>query len=170
MSCEFFPTTYVFRTDRDYVTTGCSGGGGVLIAIDERFTASLIEIPELAVLSALKIDVVAVKVCTNSFSVYICNVYIPPDKSNAEYEQFHDAILSSHVLFDKNLVITGDFNIANYTSYVNSHGRNAKLVSLNNFAEGLAFNQFNNISNSMDNILDLVFCGDLCEVEHSAAR
>ncbi|CAH1975592.1 unnamed protein product, partial [Acanthoscelides obtectus] len=168
MSSEFIPTTYnVFRTDRDYVTTGCSRGGGVLIAIDERFTASLIEIPELAVLSALKIDVVAVKVCTNSFSVYICNVYIPPDKPNAEYEQFYDAILSSHVLFDRNLVITGDFNIANYTSYANSHGRNAKLVSLNNFAEGLAINQFNNISNSMDNTLDLVFCSGLCEVEHS---
>ncbi|CAH2013178.1 unnamed protein product [Acanthoscelides obtectus] len=45
------------------------------------------------------------------FVVYICNVYIPPDKPNAEYEQFYDAILSSHVLFDKNLVIRGDFNI-----------------------------------------------------------
>ncbi|CAH1976282.1 unnamed protein product [Acanthoscelides obtectus] len=84
---------------------------------------------------------------------------MPPDKPNGEYEQFYDALLSSHVLFDKNLVIPGNFNITNYTSYVNSHGRNAKLVSLNNFAEGLAINQFNNISNSM--VVDVVVCDRL---------
>nr|CAI5844954.1 unnamed protein product [Callosobruchus analis] len=59
---ELFPQTYSFyRSDRDFSSTSCMRGGGVLIAVAEHLSSTRVELDGDKSLSQLRIDVVVVK-------------------------------------------------------------------------------------------------------------
>nr|CAI5867064.1 unnamed protein product [Callosobruchus analis] len=117
---ELFPQTYsVYRSDRDFSSTSCMRGGGVLIAVAEHLSSTRVELDGDKSLSQLRIDVVVVKVKSVAGSICIVNLYIPPDTPNSDYEILFDTLLASSFLFDNNhILIVGDFNLMNYANYM----------------------------------------------------
>lgn len=60
-------------------------GGGVLIAVDEEFTATRIDFLDDNYFSSIRVDIVIVRVSTEASSTIVVNTYIPPATSMADY-------------------------------------------------------------------------------------
>nr|CAI5831676.1 unnamed protein product [Callosobruchus analis] len=166
---ELFPQTYsVYRSDRDFSSTSCTRGGGVLIAVAEHLSSTRVELDGDKSLSQLRIDVVVVKVKSVAGSIGIVNLYIPPDTPNSDYEILFDTLLASSFMFDNNhILIVGDFNLMNYANYMITGDSDTKIQMLNSFVQIVNVKQFNNVYNKNNRILDLVFHNSDCVVSKS---
>nr|CAI5835906.1 unnamed protein product [Callosobruchus analis] len=166
---ELFPQTYsVYRSDRDFSSTSCTRGGGVLIAVAEHLSSTRVELDGDKSLSQLRIDVVVVKVKSVAGSICIVNLYIPPDTPNSDYEILFDTLLASSFLFGNNhILIVGDFNLMNYANYMITGDSDTKIQMLNSFVQIVNVKQFNNVYNKSNRILDLVFHNSDCVVSKS---
>lgn len=94
--CELFPKSFtVYRRDR------CSRGGGVLIAVSEKFPSRLIS-------SSSSIEMIVVEIHLPP-PIIVCCIYIPP----ASLESYlQDVLHSLHSLtYIKDTIIVGDFNV-----------------------------------------------------------
>lgn len=158
---ELFPPVYsVFRQDRDFRATGLSRGGGVMLAVNRRWTSQSLDLTFVNS-SASVVDVVGCKVYFGSFVVYLILVYIPPYVSTVELEVFIDCILAVQDLFDSNLIILGDFNIPDYVS---NNNMNPKCNLICNLANILNVKQTNIVPNVNNRLLDLVFSNIGCDI------
>ena len=102
LNSEVLPANYrIFRTDRDFHSTGLSKGGGVLIAVDDSFSCTQIKSP--ANIPSL-VDMLCLKLNLNPGRyVLLFAFYVPPQLSNGEYEELIDIICGMDSLnSDKN--------------------------------------------------------------------
>ena len=92
---EILPTNYIlFRKDRP------SQGGGILIAVNNKFPCHVIASPE-------DLEVICIKLDLNN-PITICVIYIPPNSLTAYYDKLFDFLLNLHGASDE-LIIIGDF-------------------------------------------------------------
>ena len=93
---EILPSNYtLFRKDR------VSRGGGVLIAVNNKFTCQAITSPE-------NLEIICIKLILPC-SITFCVTYVPPSCTAVYYDSLFDFLLQLHHVSDK-MIILGDFN------------------------------------------------------------
>lgn len=175
-SSEYFDHNFtIFRKDRYETGSALKRGGGVLIAVHNRFACTDVEL-----YNTKDIECICVKISLNAISdVFIYNAYIPPDSPNQLYDEHLSAIKSiksihSTLKATDTFIVTGDFNIPNATWTRDDLNSNILLpVQIEpSFAEffiyeilSLGVHQVNGILNSNNRLLDLVFTNDSTDIE-----
>lgn len=112
---EFFDAKVynVFRKDRDAIKTGCSLGGGVLIAVQRRLRACLVTLWN----SDTILDQLCICLSGSPAygSLYLIASYIPPNSNYSIYKAHTDNIVHfvHNNLADNHLCVFGDFNLPN---------------------------------------------------------
>lgn len=150
-SSEYFPNNYiVYRSDRDFDKSNKSRGGGVLIAVENAFITTKMNLNIFD--TTPTIDIVGCKLTNGSMNLYILNIYIPPDVTIYDFRLFFE-ILENLVINIDNIIVTGDFNVPNF----GSNTTDCKHESILNFVYFTGSIQANNIRNCYDKTLDLVF-------------
>ena len=99
----------VFRNDRNDLNSDRSKGGGVLIAIHNRFC------PNVLTLSNVSLECLAVSFKTSNFKIIIVAIYIPPNSSVDVYKcQCAEIENLRLIFFDYTFIIVGDFNLSSF--------------------------------------------------------
>ena len=93
---EILPSNYtLFRKDRP------SRGGGVLIAVSNKFTCQTITSPD-------NLEIICIKLMLPS-PITFCVTYVPPNSTADYYDSLFNFLLHLHHISDK-IIIIGDFN------------------------------------------------------------
>ena len=160
---ELIPKEFhVFRADRDFIATRRKRGGGVLLAVHNKFKVVRIELSKPKFPSL--VDVVGCKINCHSQSICILTMYVPPDIPVTDFEYFVEC-LENYALQYPNLLLIGDFNVPNFFTNAND----AKTLSIKNMMSLLNLTQVNTVPNSDGRFLDLVFCSlNSCIVTHDS--
>nr|CAH7723400.1 unnamed protein product [Callosobruchus chinensis] len=150
---ELFPSEYsVFRKDRCLAATGLTRGGGVLIGIKKSYLFEPIDL-SIVTSSTPRIDIIGGKLHINFVVIHIYVVYIPPDTALDDFELFLDQFALLNTNHNNSIIIAGDFNIPSF----NIDNTDNKHILINNFMELCDLQQSNNVSNTNNRYLDLVF-------------
>jgi hypothetical protein len=146
----------IFRNDRNNLNSVHSKGGGVLIAVHNRFC------PNALTLSNPLLESIAVSFKSVNSKIILLSIYIPPNSSIDVYKSHCVEIENLRLTYpDCTFIIAGDFNLpdinwSNINHAILSGPSSDKSKVL---AETIAFEQFfqhNFIKNYKNNILDLV--------------
>lgn len=160
---EILPSSFnVLRSDRDFGLTGRRTGGGVLIGLSDAFKYEIIDTSTFRDLVPL-VDIVLCKLLFKPAPFYVAAVYIPPDISRQQFEEFFDYL--GILVLDKPFIILGDFNLPNYVS--DPLGC-AKCNYFQSFLSMHHFHQFNTVTNCNGRLLDLVLSNLKSDVGVSA--
>ena len=158
-SSELFNHNYlVLRCDRNVQALGVSKGGGALLAVTNRVCAAPLDLIGLRN-SFSSIDIVGCQLSLSSGVLYVFVIYVPPNISSYELDQFLEDLAVLDCMCNKNTLIMGDFNVAKYGS---NDSNITKCLSLDNYANFLNLTQHNNILNCLNVSLDLVFSNIDC--------
>ncbi|XP_055527695.1 uncharacterized protein LOC129720266 [Wyeomyia smithii] len=160
----------LFRCDRSERTSELSRGGGVLIAIKNNITSTLISLP-----NSSHLEQVAVRVHLPSRSLYICCIYLRPN-SNADVYAAHSAAIgamSDQVDTTDVIMVLGDYNLphlrwqcdADLNGYLPSNASSEQEIVLTETLLACGLVQLNNLTNVNGRWLDLLFSNMPDEVE-----
>ncbi|CAI6356720.1 unnamed protein product [Macrosiphum euphorbiae] len=146
----------VFRNDRNDLNSDHSKGGGVLIAIHNRFC------PNVLTLSNVSLECLAVSFQSRNYKIIIVAIYITPYSSVDVYKCQCAEIENLRLIFSYyTFIIVGDFNLPgiNWSNQYHAILSGRATDKSNVLAETFAYEQFfqpNFIPNYRNNILDLV--------------
>ena len=164
----------IFRDDRSS-SVGGSRGGGVLIVVKKSIRGMTFDTLDTSLLSSNQLFVILPDPKT-----IIGAIYIPP-ASNISLYQDHVMHVEDimNIFFNYNLILIGDYNLPEVTWSLTANGalhvfeketsaltRLCAPVLVNSFTY-LNLSQFNCITNSKDNILDLCFSNCFCAISLS---
>lgn len=156
---ELFSSKFqIHRADRNFVASGRSRGGGVLMAIDNRFSAVTVDLSSLSSAYPI-IDFLCMQVRLGHFSALIFLVYIPPASSLSLYERLVEELVALHPIIASNIIILGDFNIPDFVHAANMSVSSSHLTSfslINNLCNYFDLTQLNSALNNHNRLLDLV--------------
>ena len=134
------PGFQLYRKDRKY-----KGGGGVAILVRNHYSVNVIEVESEA--EYLETLILKVQVNNNKSFLLMC-VYRPPiflqARLQADSESF-ETILSSLKFENKNIIITGDFNLPSSNTY----------SYFEHILHSYSLTQIVNLPTRQENILDL---------------
>lgn len=161
---ELFDTRYnVVRRDRHESSSRKSEGGGVLIAIKKSFKFTR------QVSWESQLEDLWIRVLPNSTDdkvINICLCYIPPDLPMELVDEFYTNLQNVAIQFrdTEEFLCIGDFNIPdiqwqttpNSNVMIPSERKGRRAEYLFETLEFCGLNQFNNILNKNDRLLDLV--------------
>ena len=163
---EYFTDHYqVFRSDNKPELSKKSRGGGVLLALGPNFTV----IGQPTLYNTGVTD--AVIVVTNFFHVILvfCCVYICPDSSLTEYEEFYNfcsSIICSIQKPDIKCIFFGDLNIPSLVNVQKTKTSCENSLELLNFLKLNNLSQQNTIVNKNGRLLDVVLSNVSLNVSH----
>lgn len=151
-SCEFFDINEydVFRKDRVVKT-----GGGVLIAIKNKYKSILIDLSTITD-DFGEIDLVGINFVIDHRKTILIAVYIPPQLGAGCVELFLNALSSVIIGYDCQLIIVGDFNIPHLSCNYTEQNNDPKSHVMNNFLLFHDLQQRNSVKNVNNRILDFV--------------
>lgn len=148
----------VYRSDRNTGTSDKSRGGGVLIAVHKHLKSTLLK----HLLNS--VEQLFIEIHCKDKNIIIGAVYIPPAANVTIYEDHCntvDDMLYSHP--HHKLILCGDYNIPDATWDNDQFGLiahcdiNSKAFTLSNSFSFYNLYQMNNIANSRNVFLDLLF-------------
>lgn len=156
----------VFRCDRDLTLCGKGGGGGVMIGARRELRASRVDEWKSDTAESLCVRIPAVSL-TSLCDLFIIIVYTPPNYGGFS-ARIDNVLENISNLLDKNpschCLLVGDFNLPiikweadGYTIQQGSTELQTCAANLLDQLHFLGFLQYNFISNSKNNILDLCF-------------
>ncbi|XP_062713911.1 uncharacterized protein LOC134290735 [Aedes albopictus] len=121
-SNQLFDNSFsVYRHDRSPLNSNKTTGGGVLLAVRSRFKSRLVSPPNCA-----SVEQLWVAISTDDATIFVCVVYIPPDRINdADVIETHINLLNwvvSQLEPKDNVVILGDFNLSSIAWQCSSFG------------------------------------------------
>ena len=149
----------VFRSDRNFIETGKTRGGGVLLAINNKLNSILLD-TSAAVKDTPFIDIIGCKIIFNNVRCHVFCVYIPPKTNVNSYEIFFDNFsqLCSQL---ENILIVGDFNCSDFETTAST----THCSYYTNFVNFINLQQLNTVRNTQNVMLDLVLSNMLnCDV------
>ncbi|XP_055522759.1 uncharacterized protein LOC129716939 [Wyeomyia smithii] len=171
LSSQIFGDNYdVFRTDRCPLNSTKSIGGGVLIAVNHRFKAVLIENKSWA-----SIEQVWIRLKLSGYSLFLCSIYIPPDRTrDATLINTHCNSINTiceQSLPNDEVVVFGDFNFSGVKWRSSPDGFLFSDPMVSSFHDGInnlldcyssnLLRQINHINNENGRILDLCFVSNI---------
>lgn len=155
----------IFRKDR----RSDNVGGGVLIAARSYYHCEEIQID-----LDMDIEIICMKISLRKFSLFLTCSYVPPRSKWEIYDAHLNFINKVISLMNDNdkIIVMGDFNLPLVSWVADDNPRSLRPESenvdsisvLNRFAS-LGVFQINNIHNSNNKLLDLVFVDELDSVE-----
>lgn len=158
---ELFCNNYeIFRDDRQNAK-----GGGVAIAIRRPLRSTMIDLDKYVSELVPEINIVSCKVYIGNIPIILVLVYIPPSCSVSNYQDVFESIESCDIVYSKNLVVLGDFNLVNFDNSRCSNDQKCNLAY--NFMDMFSLQQHNFIENLNQRCLDLVFTNFDCTVERA---
>ncbi|XP_062715023.1 uncharacterized protein LOC115256208 [Aedes albopictus] len=121
-SSQLFDDSFsVYRQDRSLLNSNKIAGGGVLLAVRSRFKSRLVSPP-----NSSSVEQLWVAISTEGATIFVCVVYIPPDRINdAGVIETHINSLNwvvSQMKPKDNVVILGDFNLSSIAWQCSSVG------------------------------------------------
>lgn len=158
----------VFRCDRSPLNSNKSRFGGVLIAVSHRYTSRAVH-----TISGQTLEQICVLSTIKGRRIFMCCTYIPPDKSH-DMGVINSYISSINEICEKCMpgdvvLICGDFNQPRMRWCLIDNAIQCDCTQLptssSTLLDGmdyLCLNQRNLIRNSLNRILDLVFCSSDC--------
>lgn len=150
----FYHDYTILRCDRNFAALDVSKGGGVLLACKSSLMVSRISLEHSEYFSQLPmIDILIAKIGKGHKHWYVILVYIPPKVTYEQLNLFVEGIISLEFLYGPEIIFLGDFNVSDFNSGITSPSVTC-LKELTNF---FSFSQYNNILNSRERMLDLVF-------------
>lgn len=165
---ELFNNNFrVLRSDRNFTATSLTRGGGVLLAVHDKFNLSVLPLNLAEAQISHFIDILGVKVTGHYCTIYIFVIYIPPYLDSLEYEKLFDFLSTLPCVQNNDVLLLGDFNIPKYASYLADSLPDGKMLALNNFLNMLNLQQLNFVYNIDNKLLDLIICNKKCTVEKS---
>ncbi|XP_037822549.1 uncharacterized protein LOC119611141 [Lucilia sericata] len=162
---EFFDINLynVYRKDRNAARTGCTRGGGVLVAVKKFYKSSLINIDDNNGL----LDQLIVSITGFNIVLHLSVSYIPPNISNNIYSAHVSNILSVNdkLALNSRLCVLGDFNLSDVLWTQINNSASLFPLNVNKFNEievidsllSINLIQINHIANSLNRFLDLIF-------------
>lgn len=162
-SGELFDDRYnVFRRDRETSSSLKNEGGGSMFAINLNYTAMCFRRLEWE----SNAEDVWVTIIVNNQKIHICCVYIPGDLDINTLEHYYNKIYSIFVDNpDDKFIILGDFNIPQFLSITSGSSiSNSKFNLLNDCVNFCGLDQYNNIVNANNRLLDLFFSNIVLKV------
>lgn len=169
-SLQLFGTAYnVFRCDRCPRNSSKSRFGGVLVAVAQQYSSSLVNTR-----NGQNLEQVSVSASIKGKHLLICAVYIPPDRSQ-DLNVINEHIASVNELCDMSsaddvVLVCGDFNQPRMHWARNDTGIVCDSLQLppasHTLLDGMQFlglEQRNLEHNLLGRTLDLVFCPSDCE-------
>lgn len=167
-NAELFPDNYlVFRSDRKFSVLGLSRGGGSLLAVKADYRAVPLDLSGSIFENLPSVDIVGAKVTLLRTVLTLICVYVPPNFTVAQYKSLFDAFSSISDVFGSDVLILGDFNLANYADYRLCSKPPGNISELNNFLSFSHLSQHCFIVNDHSHILDLVISDRECVVERA---
>lgn len=170
---ELFDVRYsIYRCDRDYAYRGEELGGGVLVAVHQRFTIN--GFSPIAIENHVA-DALTVSLFINKHtSLHIFCGYFPHCRQHSDaLGQFFEVVSDRLVAqpHDKYLVV-GDFNVsqaqwilsAEGEHYLDANSSDNLIQLVSSFLSYTDFKQYNNVQNVNNRSLDLIFSDSLCSV------
>lgn len=154
MDSEIFCNSYaVYRRDRS------DGYGGVLVAVRSSFRSERVLSPLFE-----DLEFIALKIVLQGKTIYLTCSYIPPRSDDATYARHCQSILFVYNALGPtdSIIVCGDFNIPNARWYSSDDGwyvssASVGVNSLIDLSSEISLHQINNVRNSIDRILDLIF-------------
>lgn len=144
----------MYRCDRSVLSSSSTRGGGVLLALNNKFISSALDVD----VNSLELCFVSIKI-NNTKKLIISCVYFPPNSASSSYIDYFnilDNLISSCPNDD--FLLFGDFNLPNLNN--TSFNKNINPSSPESiFLENLAFlnlYQINTILNYNGGMLDLI--------------
>lgn len=147
----------IYRQDRNNATSSKKSGGGVLVAVGPDISSYSLK-TGINDVECVFVALVGHHRVTN----IICAVYIPPQQPSLVYSRFCDAVEEICTLVPdyNSMTIIGDFNLPGVNWSSNSQKTNDQASYLIELTSFLNLSQLNNVRNSGNAILDLVFSSD----------
>lgn len=153
----------IFRRDQ-YADDSENIDGGVLIAIRDDISASLIDIPE----NPGDLDLIALNIRINNASIYLIVVNMTCEISSSKYSNLAKVLnsISSSKHNEDEIIVIGDFNLWNVHWEPSEEGShmNARVdcaqqyeMTLIDSINTLGLYQMNNVKNCENRIPDLLF-------------
>lgn len=166
---EFCPSNFnLFRRDRDFAAADRERGGGVLLAVSDKFSCVPLDFDMVSADVSVLIDLLGVKIETGRNTVFILLVYIPPRLPPEEYTKLFEFLSSLKFLINADTLLLGDFNIPGYADFCLRNGRpDNRTNTLTNFLNFLGMIQYNFVPNADNRLLDLVIFNRPCVVNVS---
>lgn len=167
LSHQIFGNEYsVFRTDRSQQTSSKNSGGGVLLAVRSNIKCKALQPPNGSTIEQLWVELKS-----SVYTLFICVLYIPPDRINDPSILIHcsDSLswITSRIALTDKILILGDFNFSSVAWCYSSSGYlypNLSRSSLNPLQKQLLDDfstaglvQINTVLNSNHRLLDLCF-------------
>lgn len=160
-SSEYFPPSYnVIRCDRKFTMVDRSTGGGVLIALADKMSYTVLDTSALTDIAPL-VDVVVCECKYFSQTFLLSVVYIPPDIPTDVFETFLETFAIT--LLDRPVIVVGDFNVPAFRTQQTM--LSSKVSNLQGFCDLLDLKQVNSVLNSDNRLLDLIFSTPSCNIE-----
>ena len=158
---ELFLSNYtIHRSDRNFLASGKSRGGGVLFAHRNDMNSTRISLSKYGF--PTEIDIVCATVTTLSCNMTFIVIYIPPNVTQLCYDDFMERLSLLCTEIGEQLIIVGDFNTPHF-----QYPCEARSKSLAHFVEYSSLTQVSTITNSLNRMLDLVFTNLNCSVSRS---
>lgn len=147
----------IFRADRNVKTSSKSRGGGVLVAVERKFSSCVVSI-------GVHVESIYVRLTVDHCNFIIAAVYIPPSSDKElYYHHCRDLEILSEKYPEDKLIIAGDFNLpfvnwndCNPGSNLGGNLRDIWNIFISTYSL-LNLSQVNKIPNSRNVFLDLVF-------------
>lgn len=152
----------IYRRDRNFSATNLTRGGGVLIGVTNKLSTEPVSTQPTDFF-----EQTFFKIKNGNKNIYIGVVYIPPDSDDSCYSEFID--IYNNILSDlkenDDMFIFGDFNRHNISFIVDELDNHLLPINFNDEIDFELVSSFfsndmyqiNNISNSKERWLDLVF-------------
>ena len=166
LDSELFTSKFVVhRCDRSVSNSIFGLGGGVLVAVNSKYTSEQINVPYTQ-----HVEIIIVKSNICGQTIYFCCVYIPSGSLVSVYQDY--AIVFDKVFsyinagFNEVIIFLGDFNLPavnwvvdedNHTVFLpmNITSESEKCIIDTVLSNG--FHQHNHVLNNNNRLLDLVF-------------
>lgn len=139
-------------------------GGGVLLAVKKNYRICLLNLDY----NVPCIDLLGAKVYLNDVNfIYVLVVYITPSCGLFERENLFSYIENQEYLYQRRMVLVGDFNISHLNNYYVNNFRNQQVDMFLNFVEFFDCRQINRVLNRNNRLLDVVVTNSKCRVYQS---
>lgn len=163
LSGEFFDLNKYSVIRRDRCDAKKSRGGGVLLAVLNECYLRQLSLPDLFKNNYSMIGIIGATIKLMQGNLNILVLYIPPKVNVNTLVSFLEDLAELVEQNRAETLILGDFNAVNYVGFTEG-GMDEYSLAIVDFANLMSLEQYNNVKNGNNHLLDLVLFSSFCSV------